>query len=90
MSKQRKRQSKSIKRLEEKARKRQAAIDKERIDNFIDLFGNIDFDYDGYSFGWLAADGSYHLMTAHTFENKAIQNGNFADTLYNQVIVPIG
>lgn len=90
MSKQRKRQNKSIKRLEEKARKRQAAIDKERIDNFIDLFGNIDFDYDGYSFGWLAADGSYHLMTAHTFDSKTIKSGYLADALFSPNVVPIG
>ncbi len=89
MSKQRKKQNKSIKRLEEKARKRQAVIDRERINNFIEIFGNVEFDYDGYKFGWFSADGNYHLMTAHTFENEAIQSGNFADTLYNQVVVPI-
>ena len=89
MSKQRKQQNKSIKRLEEKARKRQAVIDRERINNFIEIFGNVEFDYDGYKFGWFSADGNYHLMTAHTFENEAIQSGNFADTLYNQVVVHI-
>lgn len=90
MSKQRKKQNKSIKRLEEKARKRQAAIDQERINNFIELFGNVDFDYDGYKFGWFSADGNYHLLSAHTLENKAIQNGRLADAFFNSFVVPIG
>ena len=90
MSKKRKKQNKSIKRLEEKARKRQATIDKERIDNFIELFGNVAFDYDGYKFGWLSADGNYHLLSAHTLENKAIQNGRLADAFSNSFVVPIG
>lgn len=90
MSKQKKgkkRKNNSPTRLSEKRRAMQKAIDEERIANFIDFFGDIDFEYTGSAFLFFKDETTMSAISAHLFEKENMQNGRLATALLNQIQV---